>query len=787
MRAPPLKSISSSDVGLLDPINPPNLSRTPSSLSLMETDEKRQPSWSHEHEPELEKWNGTRTNAFRYVATLYSFIVMGMNDGAVGIESYYDVSYTVVSLLFLAPFVGYIIAALTNNFIHHQLGQRGIAIIGPIARTIGFLPLALHPPYPVLPFALLVTGYGNGLEDSGWNAWIGNMQNSNELLGFLHGAYGLGATVGPLIASAMVARADLEWFNFYYVMTAMTALTFILTSTAFWKATGKVHREKHPSSTDGANHTSTVAVIRKPITWLLAFYLLAYVGIEVALGGWIVTFMLRVRHAEPFLAGITTVLFWLGLTLGRLVLGFVTGRVGEKRAIAVYVLLSIVLQLLYWLVPNFVASVIFVMLLGFFLGPLFPAAIVAAAKLLPRDNHVSVIGFAAAFGGAGGAIIPFGIGAIANSRGVWINRVTEASSMAFALKFDIPLSVRSFAPFPKLPTEIRQQIWEHAIFEPGMQYLRIDTKARSFVSHGSVALGPPDSDDEDDDVLPDFSQERRHGPLVPAALKPRFAAPRANLSNHVSVNQIMATLSVTCSEARSVVQRLASHPRTLKLDDGRVVSLGAADDVVLLEYIPLKSMGAGCRLALNISCDQLANIRRVAVQYCPQWEGATSGYYCRLCGEHHFGSRKRTYPLHLYEFLARHLPNLEAFYFVDYMILRKPRPEDDDDFDIPMADCDDPQSCPREGASKSTGRLKAVGEGSPRRYKSARHLFEEVDEDDWVVRDKVLDTLSWVRKRFNQYATQSKFSKHKHPSKVRFGVLAFSVFILNSLWEALDE
>ncbi|KAH0433114.1 hypothetical protein CcaCcLH18_06001 [Colletotrichum camelliae] len=344
--------------------------------------------------------------------------------------------------------------------------------------------------------------------------------------------------------------------------------------------------------------------------------------------------------------------------------------------------------------------------------------------------------------------------------------------MASAFKFDIPLSVRSFAPFPKLPTEIRQQIWEDAIFEPGMHYLRIDTKARSFVSHGSVALGPPDSDDEDDDVLPDFSQERRHGPLVQATLKPRFAAPQANLSNHVTVNQVMATLSVTCSEARAVVQRLASHPRTLKLDDGRVVSLGAADDVVLLEYIPLKTMGAGCRLALNISCTQLASIRRVAVQYCHLWEGTAAGYYCRLCGEHHFGSRKRTYPLHLYEFLARHLPNLEAFYFVDYMILRKSDTVDDDDFDMLMADWDSPQPFPREVATEGTGKSKVADAGAPRKYKSASHLFEEVDEDKWDVRSKVLDTLSWVRKRFNQYATQSKFSKHKQPNKVHFGVLA---------------
>jgi fucose permease len=65
-----------------------------------------------------------------------------------------------------------------------------------------------------------------------------------------------------------------------------------------------------------------------------------------------------------------------------------------------------------------VASAIFVAFLGFFLGPLFPAAIVAATKLLPTDHHVSAIGFAAAFGGGGAAIFPFAVGAIAQSKGV---------------------------------------------------------------------------------------------------------------------------------------------------------------------------------------------------------------------------------------------------------------------------------------------------------------------------------------------------------------------------------
>lgn len=59
-----------------------------------------------------------------------------------------------------------------------------------------------------------------------------------------------------------------------------------------------------------------------------------------------------------------------------------------------------------------------VALQGFFLGPLFPAAVVVTTKLLPKHLHVSSIGFAAAFGGAGAAALPFAVGAIAQAKGV---------------------------------------------------------------------------------------------------------------------------------------------------------------------------------------------------------------------------------------------------------------------------------------------------------------------------------------------------------------------------------
>lgn len=74
------------------------------------------------------------------------------------------------------------------------------------------------------------------------------------------------------------------------------------------------------------------------VTWLCALFLLGYVGIEVALGGWIVTFMIRERKGSNFASGMTETGFWLGITVGRLVLGFVTPRIGEKLSIAVCLL-----------------------------------------------------------------------------------------------------------------------------------------------------------------------------------------------------------------------------------------------------------------------------------------------------------------------------------------------------------------------------------------------------------------------------------------------------------------
>lgn len=137
------------------------------------------------------------------------------------LESYYNLSYVIVSLVFLSPFVGYTLAAFLNQRLHSSLGQRGVALIGPGCHLLAYIINCVHPPYPVLVISFIFAGFGNGIEDAAWNSWIGNMANANELLGVLHGIYGVGAVISPLVATSMIASAGLPWYFFFYVMVCL--------------------------------------------------------------------------------------------------------------------------------------------------------------------------------------------------------------------------------------------------------------------------------------------------------------------------------------------------------------------------------------------------------------------------------------------------------------------------------------------------------------------------------------------------------------------------------------
>ncbi|KAL2815801.1 major facilitator superfamily domain-containing protein [Aspergillus cavernicola] len=384
----------------------------------------------------LEKWNEPAINAWRVLATFFSFIVVGANDGTYGalvpyLCDYYEVDYVTVSMVFLSPCVGYIVAALVSNWAHTRFGQRGVALLGSGCHIIAYVCCAQHPPYPVLVLLSVLAGLGNGLLDAAWNAWIGVMEDSSRLMGLLHGFYGLGAALAPLTATSLIATRGWHWYNYYYLMAGGALIEILTLAPAFWSARGRSDKGEHQSNSEQGQakcswketlcSSPTIQSLGSPATWIICLFIFIYAGIEITIGGWVFTFLVRQRGIPEFAAGMATFFYWAGLTLGRVLLGFVTTylRIGKYTVVA-YLATCLTAHTVFWLVEEFKVSVIAVALLGFFLGPLFPEAVIALASLLPKHLHIAGIGIAVALGSAGGCVFPFITGALANVVGIQI-------------------------------------------------------------------------------------------------------------------------------------------------------------------------------------------------------------------------------------------------------------------------------------------------------------------------------------------------------------------------------
>lgn len=297
------------------------------------------------------------------------------------LEQYYGASHLEVSCLFISPVAGFIISTLLNHVLHAQIGRRGVAMLAGLSLCIAYAVACAHLPFYGLALGFVLIGLGSGVKTASWNTFVGGLQEANQGLGLLHGSYGLGATLFPLLATNVLAPAGpgWHWWQVYHVMVALAMADVVSTTSAFWThdraryVSG--YQDEHqvedgttssPGVSRRAGMALTLRAFSNKVVLLCSCYLLCYVGSEVALGGWLSTFMMEVRGGNEHDSGLVPSGLWGGITAGRILLGFVTGRLfrSEKLAAAVYLCAAMALELMFWLIPSFVSSAICASLLG---------------------------------------------------------------------------------------------------------------------------------------------------------------------------------------------------------------------------------------------------------------------------------------------------------------------------------------------------------------------------------------------------------------------------------------
>lgn len=396
-------------------------------------------------------------NMWRVISIMAFMFSLGINDGAPGalipsIEKQYNISYAVVSLIWMGNAAGYILVACLSHKIQHWIGTKQKTYIYGctlFAVMHSIVAAAGGGKFPPLVLAFFLGGMGAALLASEINIFLSRLAKQSKYLGLCHAMYGAGATVSPTIATIMVERG-IKWSRFYLISVSLMIINCINLAGAFKGAEEDLkywyddHNEPVPPRTpDEENDVNIelgtiiegqeaqmakskspkkdmVQALLSRVTWFLAFFVFFYQGSEVALGGWIVTFLLKTRNAHVS-AGYVATGFWAGLTIGRLAITRPLHKyIGARRGVTLVSLASIIFISLSWAIPSVLATGIFVSLAGVTIGPNYPLMVTLSTQIIPKKIQVVSLTIITAFGCSGGALIPFTVGLAAQNAGTYV-------------------------------------------------------------------------------------------------------------------------------------------------------------------------------------------------------------------------------------------------------------------------------------------------------------------------------------------------------------------------------
>jgi fucose permease len=364
-----------------------------------------------------------KRNAALYLILLAyaQFVILGLPTGFLGaawpsIQREFGLSIDAVGFYLLATTASYTLSSFFNGQITNRLGFGRSLGLAAVVYGLGFLGIGLAPSWLMMIAFGLLSGFGGGIIDAGLNRFLAARSRA-ILINWLHASYGLGATIGPVIMSAMLG-AGLGWRTGYLGMLALQAILAILVLAArnLWEASqeGTATAEL----IQPAEKVSVFSTLRFPVVWLALLGFIIYCGAEGSVGQWAYSLFTIQRGVPVQVAGYWTSLYWGSFTIGRLFLGAVVDRFGTVRALRFFNFTAILGAALLWWNPVNEVGFLGLAIIGFSFAPYFASMIAYTPRLVGQRLAANVIGMQVGAGSLGIAGLPWLAGILAAGMGL---------------------------------------------------------------------------------------------------------------------------------------------------------------------------------------------------------------------------------------------------------------------------------------------------------------------------------------------------------------------------------
>lgn len=227
-------------------------------------------------------------------------------------------------------------------------------------------------------------------------------------MNWLHCFWGVGAAISPYIMSFALTSGAGWRAGYRYVSVIQTLITAVLfLSLPLWKKCGKNTEDAVGNETIGLKGALSIDGV-----WLVLVTFFAYCALENTAGLWASSYLVGYRRVSTETAARFASLFYLGITGGRFLCGFISDRIGDRRMIRIGII-TLAVGIVGILLPigTSLPAKFGLIITGFGCAPIYPAIIHSTPDNFGKENSQAVIGIQMASAYVGSTFMPplFGV------------------------------------------------------------------------------------------------------------------------------------------------------------------------------------------------------------------------------------------------------------------------------------------------------------------------------------------------------------------------------------------
>ncbi len=354
------------------------------------------------------------------LAIIYlGFISLGLPDALFGaswpvLQPTLDVPLSFAGIITMTISGGTIIASLFSDKLTRKLGAGLVTSISVGMTATALLGFSFCSEFWHLILCAIPLGLGAGAVDAALNNFVA-LHFASKHMSWLHCFWGVGASISPYIMGFWLSKNE-QWANGYktvgIIQIILTIILFI--SIPLWK---KIKTNNFASDseeeTPQPKKLNEIFKIKGVKSVLFAF--LAFCAVEATAFSWTSSFLVLGKGFSVDMAAKYASLFYLGMTVSRLITGFFADRAGDKKMIRFgYTVATIGFLMMILSFNNTFICLAGIFIAGFGNGPVYPAIIHSTPSNFGKENSQAVVGVQMAFAYTGSSFMPPVFGIIAN-------------------------------------------------------------------------------------------------------------------------------------------------------------------------------------------------------------------------------------------------------------------------------------------------------------------------------------------------------------------------------------